>query len=44
MHKTDYFFFNNFNTLEVIIGIKPPPATANPIFRKWVQFPLGSIP
>ena len=36
-----YFFFlssfNQYNTLEVIIGIKPALSTMNPILRKWVQ-------
>ena len=27
-----------------IIEIKPDPATANPILRKWVQFHVGVIP
>ena len=30
-------FFNQYNTLEVAIGIKPAPSTMNPILKKWVQ-------
>ena len=35
-------FFIWFIPLVDIIGIKPAPATTNPILRKWVQFRVGA--
>ena len=47
-----YFFFLQFSFLYLIysrnggynINKNPPPATTNPILRKWVQFRVGAIP